>query len=73
MQQNKQLHKIKIYMVRQFGYVHGVVRILLFIEKNTRCGKTIFFSHSKQYTKLWGSFGNVGPVTLFKFFGNTYK
>ena len=31
-----------IYMIRQIVYIYGVVRISLFLGKNTRCSSSVF-------------------------------
>ena len=41
MHQRKTITLDSIYMVRQFAYVHEVVRISLLIRKNTRCGSIV--------------------------------
>ena len=37
-----------IYVVRQFTYVYGVIRISLFSWKNTECGSTVFLSKKRH-------------------------
>ena len=37
----KTITQYNIYVVRQFSYVHGVVEILLFSDKNTRCSSIV--------------------------------
>ena len=47
----KTIIQYNIYVVRQFSYVHGVVEILLFSEKNTRCSSIVI--SLKNDIKLW--------------------
>ena len=50
-QRKKQLHaQDSIYVVRQFAYVHGIARISLLSEKNTKVRLQFFLSHKNTAT-----------------------
>ena len=42
----------RIYVIRQFAYIHEVTGISLFSRKNTKCSRTIFFSLKKHQTLI---------------------
>ena len=47
-----------IYVVRQFAYVHGVIRISLLSRKNTKCDSTGFLSQKYHET-------GISKITVF--------